>query len=283
MMKHLGTGLLATASCVALTVCLQVGSASSAAANDKLNELSKSNENWVMPGKNYSSQNYSPKTQINADNVKNLSAAWSFSTGLLQRSRRHADRRRRQDVRSYVVPEQHVRAQPRTTPAAFSGSTSRSRMPPRARSPAATSSIAVWPTGRATARRPRSSSRRSSTAHVVALNAETGEEYWKVENSDIKVGSTLTVSAVRHQGPGAHRFSSGAELGVRGYMTAYDVQDRRAEAGASMRPVRTRTCCIGDDFNKANPHYGQKGLGTSDLGRRRLEDRRRHELGLVRL
>ncbi len=62
MMKHLGTGLLATASCVALTVCLQVASASSAAANDKLNELSKSNENWVMPGKNYSSQNYSPDT-----------------------------------------------------------------------------------------------------------------------------------------------------------------------------------------------------------------------------
>ena len=30
--------------------------------------------------------------------------------------------------------------------------------------------------------------------HVVALNAETGEEYWKIENSDFKVGSTLTVA-----------------------------------------------------------------------------------------
>ncbi len=81
MMKHLGKGLLAGASCVALTVAM--GSASSSFANDKLNELSKSNENWIMPGKNYSSQNYSPNTQINTENVKQLRAAWSFSTGLL--------------------------------------------------------------------------------------------------------------------------------------------------------------------------------------------------------
>ncbi len=36
-----------------------------------------------MPGKNYSSNNYSDNKQINKDNVKNLMAAWSFSTGLL--------------------------------------------------------------------------------------------------------------------------------------------------------------------------------------------------------
>lgn len=80
MMKHLGKGLLASASCVALTVA--IGSAS-ALANDKLNELSKSEENWIMPGKNYSSQNYSTNKQVNTDNVKDLRAAWSFSTGLL--------------------------------------------------------------------------------------------------------------------------------------------------------------------------------------------------------
>ncbi|MFX5765020.1 PQQ-dependent dehydrogenase, methanol/ethanol family, partial [Acinetobacter baumannii] len=30
--------------------------------------------------------------------------------------------------------------------------------------------------------------------HVVALNANSGEEDWKIENSDIRVGSTLTIA-----------------------------------------------------------------------------------------
>ena len=56
---------------------------SSAVANDKLVELSKSDKNWIMPGKNYDSNNFSPMTQINASNVKKLRASWSFSTGRL--------------------------------------------------------------------------------------------------------------------------------------------------------------------------------------------------------
>ena len=78
MKAHLKSGLLATASCAAL-----VGFVAGASANDKLIELSKSDDNWVMTGKNYDSNNYSPLKQINKDNVKKLKAAWSFSTGLL--------------------------------------------------------------------------------------------------------------------------------------------------------------------------------------------------------
>ena len=74
MKKALVTGLMATMSIVAM--------AAGAVANDKLNELSKSNENWIMPGKNYSSNNFSDNKQINTENVKGLKAAWSFSTGL---------------------------------------------------------------------------------------------------------------------------------------------------------------------------------------------------------
>ena len=108
MKAHLKSGLLATASCAAL-----VGFVAGASANDKLIELSKSDENWVMPGKNYNSNNYSPHdSKINTDNVKKLQAAWSFSTGSAARSRRHAARRQRRDVRPHVVPEQHLRARP---------------------------------------------------------------------------------------------------------------------------------------------------------------------------
>ena len=78
MKAHLKSGLLASASFAAL-----VGFVAGASANDKLIELSKSDDNWVMTGKNYDSNNYSPLKQVNKGNVKNLKAAWSFSTGLL--------------------------------------------------------------------------------------------------------------------------------------------------------------------------------------------------------
>ena len=37
-----------------------------ASANEKVIQLSNSDENWVMPGKDYSSDNYSKMTQIDA-------------------------------------------------------------------------------------------------------------------------------------------------------------------------------------------------------------------------
>ena len=52
-------------------------------ANDKLIELSQSNSNWVLPGKDYSATNYSPMDQINKENVADLRPSWTFSTGVL--------------------------------------------------------------------------------------------------------------------------------------------------------------------------------------------------------
>ena len=74
--------------------------------------------------------------------------------------------------------------------------------------------------------------------HVVALNAETGEEYWKVENSDIKVGSTLTIAPYVVK-DNVIVGSSGAELGVRGYTTAYNVEDGRD----GVAQIRDRSRC----------------------------------------
>jgi len=39
---------------------------------------------WQMPGRDYSMQRYSPLAQINTANVANLKAAWTFSTGTLR-------------------------------------------------------------------------------------------------------------------------------------------------------------------------------------------------------
>jgi methanol dehydrogenase (cytochrome c) subunit 1 len=259
MMKHLGTGLLAGASCVALTVAMQVGSASTSFANDKLNELSKSNENWIMPGKNYSSQNYSPNTQINTENVKQLRAAWSFSTGLL-----HGHEGTPLVVNNVMYVHTSF---PNNTFALDLNDPGhilwqhKPKQDPAARTVACCDlvnrGLAYWPGDGKT---PALIIKTQLDAHLVALNAETGEEYWKVENGDIKVGQTLT------QAPYVIKDlalvgSSGAELGVRGYTTAYSVktgeQVWRVYATGPDADVG-----IGEDFNKANPHYGQKGLGT---------------------
>ena len=53
MKKVIGASMLMSASCMAMAVALQMGVASSAQANEKLVELSKSKENWIMPGRNY--------------------------------------------------------------------------------------------------------------------------------------------------------------------------------------------------------------------------------------
>jgi alcohol dehydrogenase (cytochrome c) len=55
-----------------------------AVAQDQLEDMTKNANQWVMTGRTYDLQRYSPLTQINATNVKNLHAAWSFSTGTLR-------------------------------------------------------------------------------------------------------------------------------------------------------------------------------------------------------
>lgn len=260
MKKVIGTSMLMSASCMAMAVALQMGVASSAQANEKLVELSKSKENWIMPGRNYDSNNYSEDDQINVGNVKQLKRAWSFSTGLLHG---HEGTPLVVDGIMYVhtsFPNKtfaldlndpgHILWQhsPKQNPAARSV----------ACCDLVNRGLAYWPGDGKIAPL---IIKTQLDGHVVALNAKTGEEFWKVENADIKVGQTETqapyvVKDIAIVG------SSGAELGVRGYTTAYNIKTgemvwRKYATGPDSEVG------IGDDFNKANPHYGQKGLGTS--------------------
>ena len=254
MRKSWRTSLLVSASLTAMALGV-----SFAAANDKLVELSKSNENWIMTGKSYQANNYSPNTQINTENVKQLRQAWSFSTGLLHG---HEGTPLVVDGVMYV----HT-SFPNNTFALDLNDPGhiiwqhKPKQDPAARSVACCDlvnrGLAYWPgddkTGPLILKT-------QLDGHVVALDAKTGEERWKIENSDIKVGSTLTIAPYVIKDM-VLVGSSGAELGVRGYVTAYDVktgeQKWRKYATGPDADVG-----IGDDFNKDNPHYGQKGLGT---------------------
>ncbi len=83
------------------------------------------------------------------------------------------------------------------------------------------------------------------------MNAETGDLYWKVENSDIHVGSTLTIApyVIKDE---VLVGSSGAELGVRGYVTAYNVRDG-AQIWRAYETGPDDEMKLGTDFNSHNP------------------------------
>ena len=54
---------------------------------------------------------------------------------------------------------------------------------------------------------------------------------------------------------------SGGEFGVRGWVTAYNVNDgKQVWKAYSMGP--DEDIKLAADFNSANPHYGQRGMGT---------------------
>ncbi len=115
--------------------------------------------------------------------------------------------------------------------------------------------------------------------NVAALNANTGETVWKVENSDIKVGSTLTIApyVVKDK---VIIGSSGAEIGVRGYLTAYDVKTG-AQVWRAYATGPDQDLLLADDFNIKNAHYGQKNLGTTTWEGDAWKIGGRHQLGLV--
>ncbi|WP_024278268.1 MULTISPECIES: methanol/ethanol family PQQ-dependent dehydrogenase [unclassified Xanthobacter] len=256
------TRLFSSVSLCAVTLALAAGSAavsSQALANDKLVELAKSDDNWPMTGKNYDANNYSPQKQINKANVKQLRPAWSFSTGVLSGH---------EGTPLVVNNVMYIHSPyPNTTFAVGLDDPGhilwqhKPKQNPTARAVACCDvvnrGLAYWPGDGKT---PALILKTQLDGHIVALNAETGAEFWKLENSDIKVGSTLTIAPYVVKDT-VLVGSSGAELGVRGYVTAYDVktgaQKWRAYATGPDEQVK-----LADDFNKANPQYGQKGLGT---------------------
>jgi PQQ-dependent dehydrogenase (methanol/ethanol family) len=67
-----GVGLAALVTCNA------------AFAADDLLKMSENSKDWVIPAGNYASQRYSGLKQITAENVKHLTPAWTFSTGVLR-------------------------------------------------------------------------------------------------------------------------------------------------------------------------------------------------------
>ena len=190
--------------------------ASTALANDELVKMQDNPNNWVMPTGDYANQRYSKLDQINNKNAGNLRVAWTFSTGVL---RGHEGGPLVIGDTMYVhTPFPNIvyaldlskdglikwkyepRQDPDTIPVMCCDTVNRG--------PAyADDKIFLY---------------QADTA-LVALNAKTGEEIWKVQNGDPKKGETGT-SAPMVVKDKVIVGISGAEFGVHGHLTAYDMK-----------------------------------------------------------
>jgi len=227
-------------------------------ANKDLAKLSENDENWAMQTKDYGATHYSKLDQINNQNVRHLKPAWSFSTGVLNG---HEGGPLVIDGIMYV----HTPF-PNNIFAISLDDTDKilweykPKQNPAARAVACCDvvnrGLAYAPAGKDY---PATIFQNQLDGHIVALNAKTGELLWKMENSDIAMGSTLTVAPFVAKDL-VIVGSSGAELGVRGYATAYSIKDGkqvwRVYATGPDEDIK-----LAKDFNSANPHYGQFGLG----------------------
>lgn len=231
-----------------------------AMANDALVELAKNTDNWVMTGRDYSATNYSALTEVNKETVRRLRPAWSFSTGVL-----HGHEGTPLVVNGMMYIHSPF---PNTTFALNLDDPgkivwqNKPRQMPTARTVACCDvvnrGLAYWP-GDGDVKP--LIFRTQLDGHIVAIDAETGETRWSMENSDIRVGSTLTIAPYVIDDL-VLVGSSGAELGVRGYVTAYDVKNGEQKWRA-FATGPDEEILLAEDFNLANPHYGQRGLGTA--------------------
>ena len=186
-------------------------------ANDEVMALSQDANNWVMWGRTYDGQRYSPLNEINKDNVGNLQVAWTFSTGVLRGheggplvigdtmwvhtpfpnkvfSINLAD----QSINWSYVPKQNAAE---TVPVMCCDTVYRGL---------------AYADGKIFLQQ--------ADTTLVALDANTGERLWSTVNGDPKKGETNTASPIV-VGDKVYTGISGGEFGVRGFLAAYNIND----------------------------------------------------------
>ena len=197
----------AVAGLMALTVTAQ--------ANEELQVMQSNPANWSMALGNYSGTRYSNLAQINKDNVGELQPAWTFSTGVL----------RGHEGGPLVIGDvMYVHTPfPNIVYALDLNDEGRViwKYEPK-QDPAAIPVMCCDTVNRGPAYAEGKLFLLQADNNVVALDALTGEELWKVSNGDFKKGETGTMSplVVRDK---VFVGISGGEFGVQGHVTAYDV------------------------------------------------------------
>ena len=169
-----------------------------------------------MPNKNYASTRYSTLDGINTENVKNLKVAWTFSTGVL---RGHEGGPLVIGSTMYVhTPFPDIVYALDLTK---EGAPVKWKYVPK--QDAQVIPVACCDTvNRGLAYADGKIFLNQLDTNTVALDAETGKELWKVKQGDYKNGQTITSAPMVIKDKVISGISGG-EFGVRGFVTANDV------------------------------------------------------------
>jgi PQQ-dependent dehydrogenase (methanol/ethanol family) len=217
---------------VLLSTCLGAAAmfaAGGAYANQELIKMSQNPKDWVMPAGDYANHRHSALKQITADNVKNLTPKWTFSTGVL---RGHEGAPLVVGDTMYVhtpfpnlvyaldlnndgkiLWKYEPKQDPNVIPVMCCDTVNRGVS-------YADGKIFLY----------------QADTTLVALDAKTGKVAWTAKNGDPSKGETGTAA------PHVIKDKvivgiSGGEFGVRGSVTAYDIKDgKQVWRGYSMGP-----------------------------------------------
>ena len=200
----------------ALAVMPTLATAQATQGGQDLAAMSKDSKQWVMTGRTFDLQRYSPLNQITAANVAQLGVAWTMSTGTLRGHEGNPlvignvmyfhtsfpNKVYALDLSKEGIPQiwQFTPDQPADViPVACCDVVNRG--------------LAYHPSGKLYIQ--------LLQGDLLALDAKTGKQIFRVKNADYKKGETMTnaplvVKDVVIAGV------SGGEFGVRGHVTAYD-------------------------------------------------------------
>ena len=186
-------------------------------ANDEVMALSQDPNNWVMWGRTYDGQRYSPLNQINNENVGDLQVAWTFSTGVL----------RGHEGGPLVIGDTmwvHTPFPNKVFSINIADQSINWIYEPKQDAAATVPVMCCDTVYRGLAYADGKIFLQQADTTLVALDANTGEKLWSTVNGDPTTGSTNTNAPIV-VGDKVYTGISGGEFGVRGFLAAYNIND----------------------------------------------------------
>jgi PQQ-dependent dehydrogenase (methanol/ethanol family) len=202
--------------CLAVAICVYVASVSTAArADGSIATMSEDANQWVMPLGNYQGIRHSKLKEITVDNAAKLRVAWTMSTGTL----------RGQEGQPLVIGKMMYfeSSYPNFIYAVdldnighmvWKFAPEQDKFAPSVACCDVVNRGLAYSDGKILAT--------TLDTHVYALDAKTGEVIWKAQNGDPEQGQTMTMAPLVVHDKVIVGISGG-EFGVRGALTAYDL------------------------------------------------------------
>lgn len=192
-----------------------VAAAGSVHAAEDLKQAINDQKNWAMQSGNFENHRYSKLNQINKDNVKNLQVAWTFSTGVL----------RGHEGGPLVIGDTMYVHSPfpnKVFAISLEDQSIKWKYEPK-QDPSVIPVMCCDTVNRGVAFGDGKIILGQADTTLVALDAKTGKEVWKVKNGNPKIGETNTNAPLVVKDKVITGISGG-EFGVRGFAAAYDLK-----------------------------------------------------------